>query len=331
MAQRADRRCRARRHVVRAQAPHTRRDHTIDWFGAGILVAGVSSLLLYLAWAGPDHGWTSGLGLALLGGAIVLTALFILTELRATEPIIPMELFKSSIFSTTNAMAVTVGLAMFGAIIFIPLYLQVVMDMTPTKSGLAMLPMVIGIFGTSIPSGNWVTKTGRYRPMPIASATIVIAALLVLSLLNADSPYWLAALGLFVFGAGLGFSMQLLTVIVQNAVDPRHMGIATSTITFFRTLGGTVGAALFGAVLNTRLAHHLAENLGTTAGSPSVDTNDVSTIAGLPEPLRSDVIDAFASALHDVFISAIPIMLIALVLSLFIKEIPLRTRATPGP
>ncbi|WP_456695416.1 MDR family MFS transporter [Aeromicrobium sp. P5_D10] len=310
--------------------PHTRREHTIDWFGAGVLVAGVSSLLLYLAWAGPDHGWTSGLGLSLLAGALVGTALFIWIELRAKEPIIPMELFSNSIFSTTNAMAVTVGLAMFGAIIFIPLYLQVVMDMSPTKSGLAMLPMVLGIFSTSIPSGNWVTKTGRYRPMPIASTVIVVAALVVLSLLKSDSSYWLAAIGLFIFGAGLGFSMQLLTVIVQNAVEPRHMGIATSTITFFRTLGGTIGAALFGAVLNTRLAHHLAENLGG-GNAPSVDTNDVSAINGLPEPLKSQVIDAFASALHDVFISAIPIMIVAFVISLFIKEIPLRTRSSPAP
>lgn len=310
--------------------PHTRREHTIDWFGAGVLVAGVSSLLLYLAWAGPDHGWTSSLGLSLLAGALIGTALFIWIELRAKEPIIPMELFSNSIFSTTNAMAVTVGLAMFGAIIFIPLYLQVVMNMSPTKSGLAMLPMVLGIFSTSIPSGNWVTKTGRYRPMPIASTVIVVAALVVLSLLKADSSYWLAAIGLFVFGAGLGFSMQLLTVIVQNAVEPRHMGIATSTITFFRTLGGTIGAALFGAVLNTRLAHHLAENLGG-GKAPSVDTNDVSAINGLPEPLKSQVIDAFASALHDVFISAIPIMIVAFVISLFIKEIPLRTRSSPAP
>lgn len=309
--------------------PHTRREHTIDWLGAGVLVAGVSSLLLYLAWAGPDHGWTSSLGLALLAGAIAGTALFIFIELRAKEPIIPMELFRNSIFSTTNAMAVTIGLAMFGAIIFIPLYLQVVMDMSPTESGLAMLPMVLGIFSTSIPSGNWVTKTGRYRPMPIASTVVVVAALTVLSLLKADSSYWLAAIGLYVFGAGLGFSMQLLTVIVQNAVEPRHMGIATSTITFFRTLGGTIGAALFGAVLNTRLAHHLAENLGT-GKAPSVDTNDVSAINGLPEPLKSQVIDAFASALHDVFISAIPIMIVAFVISLFIKEIPLRTRSTPA-
>ncbi|MCW2829705.1 MAG: transporter [Aeromicrobium sp.] len=311
--------------------PHTRREHTIDWLGAGLLVGAVSALLLFLSWAGPDRGWGSGLAVGLLAGAVALTAIFIAVELRATEPIIPMELFRNSIFSTTNALAVTIGIAMFGAIIFMPLYLQVVMDMTPTKSGLAMLPMVAGLFGTSIPSGNWVTKTGRYRPMPIASTIIVVGALALLSTLDADSPYWHVAVGLFVFGAGLGLAMQLLTVIVQNAVDPRHMGIATSTITFFRTLGGTIGASLFGAVLNTRLAHHLAETLGPVAGRADVDTNDVSAIRSLPEPIRTDVIESFAHALHDVFIAAIPIMLVAFVISLFIKEIPLRARATPAP
>ena len=313
--------------------PHTRREHVIDWLGAGVLVAGVSSILLYVSWAGPDHGWGSGLGLALLAGGLMLSALFILIELRATEPIIPMELFKGSIFRTTNGMAVVVGVAMFGAIIFVPLYLQIVMGMSPTKSGLGMLPMVAGLFSTSIPSGNWVTKTGRYRPLPIASTIIVFCALLLLSTLDAHSAYWQVGLGMYVLGAGLGLTMQLLTVIVQNSVDPRHMGIATSTITFFRTLGGAFGAALFGAVLNTRLDHHLAAVIGSLGGSkaPQINTNDTSAIHSLPEPLQSKVIEAFASSLHDVFLAALPVVAIAFVISLFIQEIPLRTRDTPAP
>lgn len=311
--------------------PHTRREHVIDWWGAAVLVGSVSSLLLYVSWAGPDNGWFSGGAIGLLAGAIVGTAVFILIELRATEPIIPMELFRDSIFRTTNAMAVVVGLAMFGAIIFVPLYLQIVMGMSPTKSGLGMLPMVAGLFSTSIPSGNWVTKSGRYRPLPIASTIVVFGALIILSTLTANSAYWQVGVGMYVLGAGLGLTMQLLTVIVQNSVGPRHMGIATSTITFFRTLGGTFGAALFGAILNTRLAAHLADSLGGTAGSANVDTNDVSAIHRLPEPLQSKVIEAFANSLHDVFLSALPIIAIAFVISLFIKEIPLRTRADAKP
>lgn len=311
--------------------PHTRREHIIDWWGAAVLVASVSSLLLYVSWAGPDNGWLSGGAIGLLAGALVGTAIFILIELRAAEPIIPMELFKDSIFRTTNAMAVVVGLAMFGAIIFVPLYLQIVMGMSPTKSGLGMLPMVAGLFSTSIPSGNWVTKSGRYRPLPIASTVIVFGALLLLSTLNADSSYWQVGVGMYVLGAGLGLTMQLLTVIVQNSVDPKHMGIATSTITFFRTLGGTFGAALFGAILNVRLTHHLAHSLGSAAAGGKIDTNDVSAIHRLPEPIQSKVIEAFANSLSDVFLSALPVILIAFVISLFIKEIPLRTRADSAP
>lgn len=309
--------------------PHTRREHVIDWFGAGVLVAGVSSLLLYVSWSGPDHGWGSDLSLALLGGAIALTAIFIAIELRAKEPIIPMELFRGSIFRTTNALSVVMGISMFGAIIFVPLYLQVVMGMSPTKSGLGMLPMVAGIFSTSIPAGNWVTKTGRYRPLPIASTAVVFGALLLLSMLDAHSAYWQVGVGMYALGAGLGLTMQLLTVIVQNSVDIRHLGIATSTITFFRTLGGAFGAALFGAVLNTRLSHHMT-SVGSGGGS-DINTNDTSAIHALPEPLQSKVIEAFASSLHDVFITALPVVAVAFVISLFIKEIPLRTRDTPVP
>ena len=306
--------------------PHTRRDHTIDWLGAGVLVAAVSSLLLYTAWAGPDHGWASALGLSLVGGGLSMTALFIAIELRAKEPILPMDLFRGSIFSTTNALAVVVGMAMFGAIIFVPLYLQIVMGMSPTRSGLGMVPMVVGIFSTSIPSGIWVTKTGRYRPLPTASTIVVFGALVWLATLDAQSAYWQVGLGLFFMGAGLGLTMQLLTVIVQNSVDMKHLGIATSTVTFFRNLGGAFGTAIFGAVLNSRLAHHLSESLGDKTGARPINTDDASAIQALPQPARGIVIDAFASSLHDVFLTALPLVALAFVISLFIKEIPLRTR-----
>jgi EmrB/QacA subfamily drug resistance transporter len=310
--------------------PHVRRDHVIDWWGAGVLVAGVSSFLLYVSWAGPDHGWLSGGSLGLLAGSLVLTAVFIAIELRATEPIIPMDLFRNSIFATTNAMAVVVGIALFGAIIFVPLYLQIVMGMSPTKSGLGMLPMIVGMFSSSIPSGNWVSRSGRYRPLPTVSMVVVFGALLLLSTLDAQSAYWQVGVYMYIFGFGLGLTMQLLTVIVQNSVETRHMGIATSTVTFFRTLGGALGASAFGAVLNTRLAHHLSEGLGT-GPAPSVNTNDASAIQGLPEPVRSTVIDAFSNSLHDVFLTALPVVAVAFLISLFIKEIPLRGRDTSVP
>ncbi len=310
--------------------PHTRREHTIDWMGAGFLVAAVSSVLLYTAWAGPDHGWLSAPSLSLLGGGLLLAALFILIERRASEPILPMDLFNNSVFSTTNALAMVFGIAMFGAIIFVPLYLQIVMGMSPTRSGLGMVPMVAGIFSASIPAGHYVTRTGRYRVFPIASTIVVSVALLLLSTLDADSSYLRVGIGMYVLGFGLGLTMQLLTLIVQNSVDVRHMGVATSTVTFFRNLGGAFGTALFGAVLNSRLAHHLETSLGAGAGG-SVNTNDATAIQRLPEPVRGKVIDAFASSLHEVFLTALPFVVIAFFITLFIKELPLRSRSTPVP
>ncbi|GAA3514813.1 hypothetical protein GCM10022234_07190 [Aeromicrobium panaciterrae] len=311
--------------------PHVRREHTIDWLGAGFLVAAVSSVLLYTAWAGPDHGWADGLSLSLLIGGLVLAAIFVLIERRAAEPILPMDLFNNSVFSITNALGMVFGISMFGAIIFVPLYLQIVMGMSPTRSGLGMVPMVAGLFSASIPSGNYVTKTGRYRMFPIASTIIVACALLLLSTLDADSSYLRVGIGMYVLGFGLGLTMQLLTLIVQNSVDVRHMGVATSTVTFFRNLGGAFGTAVFGAVLNSRLSHHLEVSLGSAPAGGSINTNNAAAIHNLPEPVRGKVIDAFASSLHEVFLTALPFVGVAFILTLFIKELPLRSRNTPVP
>jgi len=311
--------------------PHVRREHTIDWLGAGVLVASVSSLLLYTAWAGPDHGWGSALGLTLLIGGFALATIFILIERRAAEPILPMDLFNNTVFSATNALATVFGVAMFGAIIFMPLYLQIVMGMSPTKSGLGMVPMVAGIFSASIPAGNYVSKTGRYRPFPIASTIVVFGAMLLLSTLDAQSSYLRVGIGLYALGFGLGLTMQLLTLIVQNSVDVRHMGVATSTVTFFRNLGGAFGTAIFGAVLNRRLSTRLHESLGDKTPAHPINTHDASAIHSLPQPVRGIVIDAFAGALHDVFLTALPFVALAFVISLFIKQIPLRTRQDAIP
>ncbi|MEJ7707748.1 MAG: MDR family MFS transporter [Nocardioidaceae bacterium] len=314
--------------------PHVRRDHVIDYLGAATIVAAVSSLLLFTTWAGPDHGWTSPLALGLLGAGIVLAGVFVWVESQAAEPIIPLELFRMSVFSTSSVYAFVIGFAMFGGIIFLPLYLQVVQGMSPTRSGLAMLPMVVGIFSTSITSGILMSNTGRYKIFPIVGATTVIVALFALSQLGVDTPYWQAGLSMYLFGAGLGCTMQIIVTVVQNAVDRRHMGTATSSVTFFRSMGGTFGAAVFGAILSSRLATHLAEQFG---GAPSVAggggdlTNNVDRIAALPEPQHGMVLQAFDDALHDVFLWAAPVVVVALVVAFFIREVPLKARdAGPG-
>jgi len=315
--------------------PHVRRDHSIDYAGAATVVASVSSFLLYTAWAGPDLGWTSGTAVGLLVAGVVLAVAFVLIELRATEPIIPMRLFRSSIFSIANLFGFLIGIAMFGSMIFIPVYLQVVDGMTPTESGLAMLPMVVGIFTTSITAGQLMSRNGKYKRYPIAGAGIVTAALVMLSMLDNSTPYWFAGLAMFVMGLGLGLTMQVLIVVVQNSVDRSDMGVATSSVTFFRQMGGSFGTALFGAILSSRLAVHMADataELPAASGPPTdldAVANNVELIKALPEPVHGLVTQAFSLSLHDTFLTAVPLTLVALVVALFLKEVPLTGRATP--
>ena len=322
---------------------HVRREHSIDYLGAAVVVASVTSILLYTAWAGPQQGWGSATGLALLGAGLALAVVFVLVELRATEPIIPMRLFRNSIFSISNIFGFMIGAAMFGSMIFIPVYLQVVDGMSPTKSGLAMVPMVLGIFTTSISAGRRMSHTGRYKMFPILGAAIVAGALVLLSTLDSDTPYWYAGVAMYVMGFGLGFTMQVLIVVVQNSVDRSDMGTATASVAFFRQMGGSFGTALFGAILSSRLAVYMADAMrnlppGAPAGSMgNADsmTNNVKVIQALPGPVRDLVTGAFSNALHDMFLSAVPLVLAALVVALFLKEIPLATRddvaAMPAP
>jgi hypothetical protein len=205
--------------------------------------------------------------------------------------------------------------------------------MSPTESGLALLPAVIGIFATSIGSGQLITRTGKYKIYPIIGAAVLVVALLLLSRLTPSTPYWQVALYEFAFGAGLGFTMQTIVVAVQNAVEYRDLGTATSATTFFRQMGGTVGAAVFGVVLANRLAHYLGDAFGgaaAAAGGGAVDVNNVQAIQALPEPAKGLVLSAFTRALDDVFLAGVPFVLLALAVSFFLKELPLRSGA-PAP
>ena len=323
---------------VALKMQHVRRDHTIDYLGAALVVGAVTSFLLYTAWAGPDEGWGSTIGIGLLAAGVVLAVAFVAVELRATEPILPMRLFRNSIFSIANAFGFLVGVAMFGALIFIPVYLQVVDGMSPTQSGLAMLPMIVGLFSTSIAAGRMMTRNGRYKIFPILGSAVVVVGLLLLSQLTATSPYWFAALSMYVMGAGLGFTMQVLVTIVQNSVDRSDIGVATSSVTFFRQMGGSFGTALFGAILSSRLAVHIADAMreapkgaASSAGKVGDVANNVQAIKALPEPVHSLITGAFASSLHDMFLTAVPIVMVAFVIALFLKEKPLAQRDAAAP
>ncbi|MGH3356411.1 MAG: MDR family MFS transporter [Nocardioidaceae bacterium] len=306
--------------------PVVRRDHKIDYLGASVIVSAVTCLLLYTAWAGPDHGWGSSLGLSLLVAGALLTLLFVLVESRVSEPIIPLELFRDSVFSLSITYTFITGFAMFGAMIFIPMYLQVVDGMSPTISGLAMLPMVVGIFSTSISSGLVMTRTGRYKIFPVMAAVTITVALLLLSSLDVDTPYWQTAVAIYVMGAGLGLQMQVLVTVVQNSVDRRHMGSATSSVTFFRQMGGSFGTAVFGAIITSQVAAYLAELLPGLPPAQMPSTSDVEAIQQLPPEVREPVVQAFSLSMHDAFLAAVPVVVVALLVAALIKERPLTTR-----
>jgi predicted MFS family arabinose efflux permease len=265
---------------------------------------------------------------------VALSVAFVFIEMRTVEPIIPMRLFRNPIFSVGNTFGFLAGVAMFGGIIFLPLYFQGVMGMSPTRSGLAMLPMILGLLITSMGSGQLITKTGRYKIFPIIGSAVLIPALVLLGRLGVDTPYWQVAFDAFLFGAGLGFSMQTITTAVQNAVNYRDIGTATSSTTFFRQIGAAIGAAIFGAVFSSRLAQHLAEQLaGAPGGAPSggapIDANNIQAIQRLGEPVKHIVLTAFAGSLDDVFLACIPAIVVALIVAFFLKEVPLRTGAAP--
>ena len=309
--------------------PVVRRDHKVDYLGAALVVGSVSSILLYLSWAGEQYGWTDPFSLVLLGLGLLLALGFFLVELRAAEPIIPMRLFRGPVFRWSVVFASIMGMAMFGGIIYLPFYLQVVKGYTPTESGLALIPMVIGIFITSIGSGALVTKYGRYKIYPILGAALTLISMFLLSHLELSTAYSMFAVLIFLLGAGLGFTMQTVVVAVQNEVDFRDLGTGTSSVTFFRSLGGAFGTALFGAVLSNRLTHYLAEAFAGApgaAGSIGGSMSDISKIEALPPEVRATVLEAFVQALQDIFLVAIPFVAIALVVAFLIPELPLKTR-----
>ena len=243
-------------HVMRL-IPFERRDHSIDWLGAGLLVAGVSSLLLALSWGGNEYAWGSGVIIGLFVVGAVLGVLFVLQEARVAEPILPLRLFRSATFALANSALLIIGLVMFGSIIFIPLYLQIVKGASPTRSGLLMLPMMAGIIITSILTGRAMTRIGRYKWFPVAGSVTLLVGMFLFTQLEVATSLWVAFGFMVVIGVGLGLCMQSLILAVQNAVSVRDLGAGTSSATFFRSLGGSFGVAILGTVLSSRLASGL--------------------------------------------------------------------------
>ena len=308
------------------QVPRRRVEHSIDVLGAVLMVGGVSLLLLVVEWGGNRYDWGSPTILLMSTLALGLLVAFVIVELRSREPLVPMSLFANRIFSTTSGIGFILGLAMFGAIIFVPLYLQLVTGATPTQAGLQMVPMMAGMLSASIISGRLISRFGRYKVFPIFGMGIATFAMYLMSSLQVDTPYWQLAIAMTLLGIGMGNVMQVLIIAVQNSVHPRDVGVATSGSTFFRSMGGTIGTALFGAVMTSQLMARLTASLPADAsGSLSLDqlTSNMTSIAALPEPVRNMVLESFTGALDRVFLTAVPILAIGFILTWFLKDIRL--------
>jgi EmrB/QacA subfamily drug resistance transporter len=323
--------------------PHRRREHVLDWPGAVLLVAGVTCVLLALSWGGTVHAWRSPLIMSLLGAGVVLATLFLWQERRASEPILPLELFRRPTFALANAGIFVLGLAMFGSIIFIPLYLQIVQGASPTRSGMLMLPMMAAIIATSVSTGRAMSRLGRYKWFPVAGTVLLLSGLLLLARLDLASGLGATVAAMVIVGVGLGLCMQSLILAVQNAVDLRDLGAGTSAATFFRTLGGSFGVAVLGAILAAGLTSGLAARMPDALAqlppeeadryshaAESMSVDEPSTILALPEPLRLAVQEALVGSLQTVFLVAAAIAVIGVVVTVALPDRPLQGPAPAG-
>jgi len=283
-------------------------------------------------WGGTQYPWGSPAIIGLAVGGALLTGLFLLREHKAAEPILPLRLFRNRVFTLTGGAAFVLGLCMLGGAIFLPLFLQVATGASATNSGLLVLPLTAGIVTMSITTGRLITRTGRYKHWPIIGSTFMIAGLYLLSRMDTSTSRLQSSLFMLVLGLGLGMVMQVLIIALQNAVEHRDLGIATSTNTFFRSLGGAFGAALFGAILSGRLAYHLPRLLPPDAGAvdPALITGSPAMMRTLPANVQTAVAEAFARSIVSVFRWAIPFAVVSLILALAIPEHPLRDTAHVG-
>jgi EmrB/QacA subfamily drug resistance transporter len=312
--------------IFRLHLPAERHKHRIDYIGAALLTTGVSALTLVTTWGGNQFAWGSGTIIGLAVAGVALLVLFVWQETRAEEPIVPLGLFRSSVFNVSSAMGFLVGLTMFGALIFLPLYLQIVYGASPTSSGLRTLPLMAGILVASISSGRAISRMGRYKIFPIAGTGILAVGMYLLSLLGVNTAPWVASVYMLVVGVGIGLVMQVLVLVVQNDVAPRDIGVATSTATFFRSVGGSFGVAIFGAIFASRLAGQIRDLPPRVASKLTAGVHmNPAQAKHLPPPIRADFLHAFATALHGSFLVGTLLALVPFALSWFLKEVPLRT------
>jgi EmrB/QacA subfamily drug resistance transporter len=308
--------------------PRRRNTTPLDYAGIVTLSATTTSLVLFTDLGGSE-GWGSWQSLALLAAFVVSLVAFVLVERRAAEPIIPLTLFRNPTFVVATTLGMAVGLGMFSAIAFMPTYLQMSSGLSAANSGLLMLPMTAGIILTIQGSAGFIQRTGRYKVLTIAGVALILAAMVWMTTLSGGTSLWTVGAMFFVLGAGLGLIMQNVVLAAQNAVPAGQIGTATSTNNYFREVGATLGVAVFGTLFTTRLADNLGSALAgnaeqaVQAGITSPDTLVPAAVEAAGDPLRTAIVDAYANSLAPVFWYLVPILVVALLLALALREVPL--------
>ncbi|CAL9604389.1 MFS transporter [Streptomyces sp. enrichment culture] len=294
-----------------------------DVLGTLLLAAASTCLVLLTSWGGTEHAWDSTVILGLGAGALAATALFLLAEHRAAEPLIPLRLFRDSVFAVTGLAGLVVGIALFGAASYLPTFLQMVDGVSATESGLLMLPMTGGIVCASIISGQLITHTGRYKLYPVLGGLLSVTGMWLLSRLGTDTPRLHSSIWMAVLGAGIGLVMPVLILAVQNSVRPADLGTATSAHNYFRQIGGSVGAAIFGTLFADRLTDALRRELPEGGGTPAAESITPQLVHALPPALRDGYIRAYADAMPRIFLYLVPVLVLGLLIAFFLKEKPL--------
>lgn len=312
--------------------PVVKRDVKVDWAGAFFIAAAVSLLLIWVTFAGDKYDWLSWQTYTMVAGSIVLGLIFVLIETRASEPIIPLRLFRNRTITLSSIASLFVGVAMFSGTVFFSQYFQLARDKSPTMSGVLTIPMIGGLFVSSTVSGQIITRTGKWKAWLVSGGVLITAGLGLLGTIRYDTDYWKTAIFMALLGLGIGMMMQNLVLSTQNQVDPSDLGSASSTVTFFRSLGGAMGVSALGAVMANKITDYVKDGLTdlgpkyASLGSGSGSTSSIPDMNKLPAPLRTVMESAYGHAIGDVFLIASGLALLAFLITLFIKEVPLRTK-----
>ncbi|MCU1513921.1 MAG: transporter, partial [Microbacteriaceae bacterium] len=300
----------------------------LDFAGMGLLAIASTSLVLLTTWGGTTYDWDSLIIIGLIVTTVVAGFAFVMVERRAQEPIMPLHLFKDRNFNLTTIAGLIIGVAMFGALAYLPTYLQMVTGVNATEAGLLLIPLMAALLLSSIVSGQLVSRFGRYKWLPIVGTSIVAVALLLLSTMTADMPVWILCTYLAIMGLGLGMSMQILILVVQNSFPLKEVGTATASNNYFRQIGASLGSAVVGSLFVANLTRLLGERMpssGGGTGGDGLNSLTPSIVRGLPANIRDIIVGAYNDSLTPVFLYMVPIVLVAVVLLCFVKEKPLAT------